>query len=187
MIKVTFKTEADYLKFIHTALIFTSLRAYNGGCYLWKKEDIEHVKNVDDIKLRKENHSKWKESYEVYKKAENAYGADTDYWKGIFEDYEGHVLLRSFGLEKSYDENEDGSSYCAEELDYDLNKLEKTKKYPKSFPVITLLENGSEHRGPSIEHVYPDDFNKNLNQIGDFSWLEENVRAFWMKGEGYVW
>jgi hypothetical protein len=128
-----------------------------------------------------------KKSVGVLLRAEKEYGEDMSYWRRIFEDYQPLALIRAFGLEKPYNEDEDGTSYCAEALDYDLVKFDKTEDYPKFFPVITLLENGSEHKGPFIEHVYPEDFNKSLNQIGDFKWLEENVRAFWTKGEGHVW
>lgn len=185
MIKINFKTEEEYFKFVRNALIFTHLRAYNGGCHLWKKEDIEYVKNIDKKELKNTDLALWKKSVDVYLSAKDSYGDEMDYWRDIFDNYGSESILSTFGFNKKSDD--DGCSYVMEDLDIDLNTLEKNEDYPSSFPVITCLENGSKYDGPNIMHVYPDDFNKDLKKMGDYSWLEENARNFWNNGEGHAY
>lgn len=182
MIKLTFKSEQDYLKFVRTALIFTHLRAYNGACQIWKDEDIEFIRNVDNKRLKQENLELWKQSVDIYFKAKKEYGENRCYWRDIFSDYPDWALLRAFGLDYSPDD-EKGENYVMHSMDIDLAALPKTEDYPKSFPVVAALESGSKHDGPNLMFIYPEDFSKDSDQMGDFSWLERNARRFWSNEE----
>jgi hypothetical protein len=183
MIKLTFQTEDDYIKFARTACIFTHLRAYNAAAHVWKEEDIPFISKVDDKEFREDNFEEWKKCFEVYDKAEKEYGEDMSYWRGIFEDYAAHTLLYSLGLNYNPDEDGDGVTYVASDLDVDLKTLERNEDFPKSFPCVTCVENGNKYDGLFINHVYLEDF-KNESPLLKFDWLEENVRAFWVEGKG---
>lgn len=186
MIKLTFQTEQEYIKFAQTACIFTHLRAYNAGAHLWKEEDMPFISKVDDNKFKEENFEEWKKCVDVYLKAEKEYGDDMSYWKGIFDDYPDEVLLRSLGFDYDPDPDGDGCTSIEDDLNVNVSSLPRNEDFPKSFPCVTCLESGTKYDGLNINHIYMEDF-KQPAPLLQFGWLEKNARAFWLEGKGHLW
>lgn len=186
MIKLTFQNEQEYINFARTACIFTHLRAYNARAYLWKEEDMPFISKIDDKQFRKENLEEWKKCFEVYERAEKEYGEDVSYWKRIFDDYSADVLLYSLGFNYNPDEDGDGATYVASDLDVEIEKLERNENFPKLFPCVTCMESGYANDGLNISHVYMKDFEQPAPLL-QFDWLEKNVRDFWVNGKGHYY
>lgn len=178
MIIETFQNEQDYIRYVRNILIFTHLRAYNAQSQIWKDEDISFISNVDNDKLRDSNPELYKESLAVYFRAQKEYGETVSLYRGNYTSLSSEEVLSAFGFEyNAYDDE-----YIASDLDIDLATVAKTENYPKSFPVIAFLSDGDF----KVEKVYPEDFSKSV-ELEDFSWLEENVRAFWRGEKGSCW
>lgn len=180
MIIETFQNEQDYIRYVRNILIFTHLRAYNAQSQIWKDEDISFISNVDNDKLRDSNPELYKESLAVYFRAQKEYGHAVQTWRDNFTSLTPEEVLYNFGFEYTAEEYDD--EYIACDLDINLASLNKTENYPTSFPVIVILSDGDF----KVERIYLEDFEKSA-KIEDFSWLEENVKAFWRGDKGSCW
>lgn len=178
MIIETFQTEQDYIKYVRNILIFTHLSCYNGHCNMWKDEDIQLISNLNNEQIRDNDPDLWRKSIDAYCKARESYGNIVSQYRDNFSSLTAENVLYAFGFEYNADCDED----IEHDLDIDLDTVAKTENYPKSFPVIAFLSDGDF----KVEKVYPEDFDKSV-EIEDFSWLEENVRAFWRGEKGSCW
>jgi hypothetical protein len=157
--------------------MFSSLSAYNASCRIWKDEDFEYIMKLEDAsELRNRDFNLFKQCVEVYSRAKTEYGDIVYNYRENYSNLDPHEVLKAFGFGYQYDEK---NNYCASQLDVDLKILPTTNKYPKLFPVITVIGDGEF----KCEHIYPEDFNKTV-KIEDFAWLENNIRRFWKGGDG---
>ena len=174
MLKETFQTREDYLKYVKNVLLFTHLRSYDSGASLWKKEDLQSFKNVNEERHNKEKSSLFWDSLDVYLKAYDGYGKAVREHNGWFGTLSADKVLSAFGFNSpSSDADDFDENYVMAELDI-FDKLKPNDNFPKSFPVVAVIGDGEF----KVEHIYLSDFQNNIKNE-DFSWLEENIRDFW--------
>jgi hypothetical protein len=155
---------------------------------MWKDEDYEYIKNLDNKSLI--GTDLFKKSFDVYSQALTDYGDSMSEWKGRFGHYSSEDLLSAFGFEfpRDFDDDEvEDIKYELQNLDTPLSDLVRNKNYPECFPVVTCIENGFiKEEGPNVFHVYMRDFSEDL-VVEDFSWLEKNIRNFWINSVGHFY